>query len=90
MLAKPYGVGPHQVLCRISMGIVLRAQATGGVLFGGTRLRGEQPVLGMATREAAPNGVRWFMSVPSTCKDEIRRRKVLPTGHTRRVRFDDR
>ena len=53
----------------------------------GTRARIETSA---ATREAAPNGVRWFMSVPSTCKDEIRRRKVLPTGHTRRVRFDDR
>ncbi|WP_394788089.1 putative bifunctional diguanylate cyclase/phosphodiesterase [Rhodoferax sp.] len=29
VLAKPYGVGPHQLHCSVSMGIVLRAQATG-------------------------------------------------------------
>jgi diguanylate cyclase (GGDEF)-like protein len=29
VLAKPYGVGPHQVPCNISMGIILRGQAVG-------------------------------------------------------------
>ena len=27
VLAKPYGIGPHQIRCSVSMGIVLRAQA---------------------------------------------------------------
>ncbi|SDP88028.1 diguanylate cyclase (GGDEF) domain-containing protein [Rhodoferax sp. OV413] len=29
VLAKPYGIGPHQLHCSVSMGIVLRAQARG-------------------------------------------------------------
>nr|WP_315235671.1 bifunctional diguanylate cyclase/phosphodiesterase [uncultured Albidiferax sp.] len=29
VLAKPYGIGPHQLHCSVSMGIVLRAQASG-------------------------------------------------------------
>lgn len=29
VLSKPYGIGPHQLYCSISMGIVLRAQAAG-------------------------------------------------------------
>lgn len=29
VLSKPYGVGPHQLHCSVSMGIVLRAQAVG-------------------------------------------------------------
>ena len=29
LLDKPYGIGPHQIRCSVSMGIVLRAQAAG-------------------------------------------------------------
>ncbi len=29
VLAKPYGIGPHQLYCGVSMGVVMKAQASG-------------------------------------------------------------